>query len=53
VVRVAEGGGLRPSAAALAEASKYAKWTKSALDHDDVTGAVKCLADALKALMPR
>jgi hypothetical protein len=50
-VASAQAGGFRPSAAAVAEAQKLAKWTKSSLDHDDVAGAVKCLADALKALM--
>lgn len=44
-------GACKPSAASISEAQKCAKFAVSSLNHDDVSGAVKFLSDALKALM--
>ncbi|KAF6254768.1 Vta1 like-domain-containing protein [Scenedesmus sp. NREL 46B-D3] len=43
-------GSFQPSGAAVSEAQKWAKFAVSSLGHDDVTGAVKFLADALRLL---
>lgn len=50
-VQAAAQGTYKPSAAAMSEAQKCAKFAVSSLNHDDVSGAVKFLSDALKALM--
>jgi hypothetical protein len=52
-VQAAAQGACKPSAAAISEAQKYAKFAVSSLNHDDVSGAVKFLSDALKALSRR
>ncbi|WIA28963.1 hypothetical protein OEZ86_011498 [Tetradesmus obliquus] len=43
-------GSFQPSGAAISEAQKWAKFAVSSLGHDDVTGAVKFLSDALRLL---
>lgn len=50
-VQAAAQGACKPSATAISEAQKYAKFAVSSLNHDDVSGAVKFLSDALKALI--